>query len=114
LAWKGIAVPFDDQLRRAFRREEPDPGFAERTMSVIELEARGNGGFRGMRARWLVAAAALLLLVLGGVNALLTHERTLRARQDVEIGLRIAVETLNQVQAKLVDASAKRGAGDAH
>ena len=105
-------MPFDDQLRRAFRREEPDPGFAERTMSVIELEARGNVGFRIRTAR-LMVAAALLLLVLSGVNALLTHERTVRARQEVEIGLRVAVETLNQVQAMLVEASARRGADDA-
>ena len=107
-------MPFDDQLRRAFRREEPDPGFAERTMAVIEQEARGNDGVRGVRARWLVVAAALLLLALSGGNALLTHQRTLRARQDVEVGLRIAVETLNQVQAMLVEASVRRGAGDAH
>jgi hypothetical protein len=110
LAWKGIAVPFDDQLRRAFRREEPDPGFAERTMSVIEQKARGDRGFRSIRAGWLVAAAALLILA----NALLTHQRALRARQDVELGLRIAVEKLNQVQVKLGEASARRGAGDAH
>ena len=83
-------------------------------MSVIEREARGGNGFRGIRARWLMVAAALLLLALSGGNALLTHQRTLRARQDVEIGLRIAVQTLNQVQAKLVEASARRGAGDAH
>ena len=74
----------------------------------------GDEGFRGIRAGWLVVAAALLLLVLSGVNALLTHQRTLRARQDVEIGLRVAVEKLNQAQAKLVEASARRGAGDAH
>jgi hypothetical protein len=110
LAWKGIAVPFDDQLRRAFRREEPDPGFAERTMAAIEQKARGHHGFRGTRAGWLVAAAALLVLA----NALLTHQRTLRARHDVEIGLRVAVEKLNQVQAKLVEASARRGTSDAH
>jgi hypothetical protein len=110
LAWKGIAVPFDDQLRRAFHREEPDPGFAERTRAVIEQKARRDGGFRGIRAGWLVAAAALLVLA----NALLTHQRALRARQDVEIGLRVAVEKLNQVQAKLVEASARRGASDAH
>ena len=106
-------MPFDDQLRRALRREEPDPGFAERMMSVIE-KGRGNNGYRGIRAGWLVVAAALLLLALSGGNALLTHQRTLRARQDVEMGLRIAVETLNQVQAKLAEASARRGAGDAH
>lgn len=114
MAWKGIAVPFDDQLRRAFCREEPDPGFAERTMAAIEQKARGHHGFRGIQAGWLVVAAALLLLVLSGVNALLTHQRTLRARHDVEIGLRVAVEKLNQVQAKLVEASARRGTSDAH
>ena len=106
-------MPFDDQLRRAFRREEPDPGFAERTMSVIKQQAHGDERFRASRAGWLVVAAALILLLLGGVNALLTRQRTLRARQDVEIGLRVAVEKLNQVQAKLVEASARRGAGDA-
>jgi hypothetical protein len=110
LAWKEIAVPFDDQLRRAFRREEPDPGFAERTMSVIEQEARGDGGFRSIRTGWLVIAVAVLLVL---ANALLTHQRTVRARQEVEIGLRVAVETLNQVQAMLVEASTRRGAGDA-
>jgi hypothetical protein len=108
-------VPFDDQLRRAFRREKPDAGFAERTMAVIEQRSRRDaaGGVHGTWMGWLAIAAAMLLFVFGGVNAMLTHQRALRARQNVELGLRVASDKLNHVQMKLVEASARRGVPDA-
>lgn len=48
-----------------------------------------------------------MLVVLGGINAALNHQRGIQARQDVELALRIASQALNQVQLKLEEASAK-------
>jgi hypothetical protein len=99
-------VQFDDQLRDAFRRHEPDAAFAGRTMAVIRSRLREDCGRRRLSAVWLGVAAAVLL-ALGGINAALNHQRGIRARQDVELGLRIASQTLNHVQLKLEQASAK-------
>jgi hypothetical protein len=105
-------VQFDDQLRQAFRRQEPDAGFAERTLAVIGARSREARALHRTAAGWLGIAAALLL-ILGGVNAALKNQRAVRARQDVELALRIASETLNHVQVKLAEASARKGMSDA-
>jgi hypothetical protein len=105
-------MPFDDQLRQAFRRQEPDAGFAERTMAVIGARSREPRALHRTAAGWLGIAAAMLL-VIGGVNAALNHQRAVRARQDVELALRIVSETLNHVQGKLAESSAKKGISDA-
>jgi hypothetical protein len=99
-------VQFDDQLRDAFRRQEPDAAFAARTMAVIRSRSREDRGRRRRSAVWLGVAAAMLL-VLGGIHAALNHQRGIRARHDVELALRIASQTLNHVQLKLEEASAK-------
>ena len=99
-------MQFDDQLRDAFRRQEPDATFAARTMAVIRSKSREDRGRRRLSPVWL-AVAASVLLVLGGINAALNHQRGIRARQDVELALRIASQTLNHVQLKLEEASAK-------
>jgi hypothetical protein len=99
-------VPFDDQLRDAFRRQEPDAAFAARTMAAIRSRSRENRNRRRLSLVWIGVAAAMLV-VLGGINAALNHQRGIQARQDVELALRIASQALNQVQLKLEEASAK-------
>ena len=106
-------MQFDDQLRHAFRREDPDAGFAERTMAIIGERARSGGPSYRTWAGWLAIAAAVFLLVLGGINALLAHQRALQARQDVELALRVASDTLTHVQIKLAEATARREVPDA-
>jgi crotonobetainyl-CoA:carnitine CoA-transferase CaiB-like acyl-CoA transferase len=104
-------VQFDDQLRGAFRRQEPDAAFAARTMAVIRSKSREDRGRRHLTPVWLAVAAAVLL-ALGGINAALNHQRGIQARQDVELALRIASQTLNHVQLKLEAASEKKGMPD--
>jgi hypothetical protein len=103
-------VRFDDQLREAFRREEPDPGFAERTLAAIEQRSRKGIAGRSHRtwSGWLAITAAMFLLVLAG-NAILKYQQARRARQNVELALRIATDTLNHVQMRLAEVSERRG-----
>jgi hypothetical protein len=104
-------VQFDDQLRDAFRRQEPDAAFAERTMAAIRSRSREDRRPRRLSAAWLGIAAAVLL-ALGGINVALNHQKGVRARQEVELALRIASQTLNHVQLKLEESSARKGMPD--
>ena len=104
-------MQFDDRLRDAFRRQEPDDRFAERTMAAIRSRSREDHPRRRISPAWLAVAAAVLLL-LGGINAALHHQKVVRARQDVELALRVASQTLNHVQTKLTEASARKGMPD--
>ena len=101
---------FDDQLREAFRREEPDPGFAARAMAAIEQRSRRSAASRshGTWWGWLATTAAVFLLIFAG-SAILKHQQALRARQNVELALRIATKTLNHVQTRLAEVSERRG-----
>ena len=51
-------MQFDDQLRQAFRRQEPDAGFAERTLAVIGARSREARALHRTAAGWLGIAAA--------------------------------------------------------
>jgi len=60
--------------------------------------ARRDAAYVRRRSLGRVAiAAAMLLLVFSGINALVTHRRALQARQDVELALRIVSGMLNHV-----------------
>ena len=104
-------MQFDDQLRNAFRRQEPDAAFAERTMAVIRSRSRKDRGRWRMSSAWIGIAAAVLL-VLAGITVAVNHQRVVRARQEVELALRIASQTLNHVQLKLEESSARKGMPD--
>jgi hypothetical protein len=103
-------VAFDDELRRAFRREAPPDGFTERTMAAIDLRSSRLTRRRlPRRAAWLALAAAMLLLAIGA-GMVHTRQQAARARREVEIGLRVASEKLDQVQRKVIEATQRRGA----
>jgi len=53
-----------------------------------------------------------MLLVLGGISLALNHQKAIRARQEVELALRIVSQTLNHVQMKLEEAGARKGMPD--
>ena len=64
-----------------------------------------------MSSAWIGIAAAVLL-VLAGITVTVNHQRVVRARQEVELALRIASQALNHVQLKLEESSARKGLPD--
>ena len=73
----------DNELKAALRRKEPPPGFTERVLA----ELRGGQALLPVpHRRWrAVAAAALLLAILGGGEAV----RIVRAKQQMLTALHI-------------------------
>jgi hypothetical protein len=94
------------ELRRALRRVEPSPGFAERTVArLAEAPApvAPPAVARGGASRWLglgVAASLVAATAVGWVQAVRRAEAE-QARQDVELALRITTEKLQEVQSKV-------------
>jgi anti-sigma-K factor RskA len=96
---------FDDELRSALRRQEPEPGFTERVMARIAAQRpaadrRYRGLFRLPKLRWVWASVALacLALVVGAVQfRRYQRERSEgeRAKEHVLLALRIASTKLN-------------------
>lgn len=96
---------FDDELRSALRRQEPEPGFTERVMATIAAQSpaadrRYRGVFRLPKLRWVWASVALacLALVLGAIQfRRYQRERAEgeRAKERVLLALRIASTKLN-------------------
>ncbi|MGA7239795.1 MAG: hypothetical protein WBY44_29215 [Bryobacteraceae bacterium] len=81
----------EDQLRRAFEREDPPEGFADR---VIErTRAR-----RGM-ARWMATAAAVL--VLAGAGYGYRWQQGEKAKREVLLAFRITSAKLNHIQTQV-------------
>ncbi|MEW6209871.1 MAG: hypothetical protein AB1631_16015 [Acidobacteriota bacterium] len=68
----------EDELRKAFRREEPSPDFADRVMERVRAQSppvktagwqRFFPAFETPRVRWAaIGAAALLLIVIGVIG----------------------------------------------
>ena len=85
-------------LRGALRRREAPPGFAERVFAKTQrTEAR--------RHWWVwLAAAALVLLMIGGINIVQEQRRQAegeRAKKELMVGLRITGSKLRDVQERL-------------
>ena len=78
----------EQQLRRAFEREDPPPGFADR---VIERT-------RARRAapRWMAAAAAVL--VLAGAGYGYRWQQGEAAKREVLLAFRLTSVKLNHIQ----------------
>src|SRR5215510_13595921 len=93
-------------LREALRRREAPPGFAERVLAKTQQpEPRGHSWV------WL-AAAALVLLMIGGIGVVQEQRRQAegeRAKEELMVGLRITGSKLRDVQERL--ATIQRRAG---
>lgn len=89
--------PFEVELQKALRREEPSPGFADRVLARVQAAPPSRTG-RSRPGRWLAAAAVLVALLTSGGVLRWRHERRLegeRARAQVELALEITSEKLN-------------------
>jgi hypothetical protein len=85
-------------LRETLRRRKAPPGFADRVLArTSRLEAP--------RTSWVwLAAAALVLLMIGGVGLVREQRRQAegeKAKQQLMAGLRITGSKLSEVQSRL-------------
>ncbi|HEY8462044.1 MAG TPA: hypothetical protein VIM99_16775 [Blastocatellia bacterium] len=126
---------FDDELRRALRREEPSPDFTDRVMSrVAGLREREKprektnwlrrfaAFFQPPQMKWtkwaMAGATAILLLAAGlGVHHRRENERRRlaeiaegeRAKEQVMLAMRIASAKLNVARKKVHEAAEQGG-----
>jgi hypothetical protein len=115
---------FDDELRRALRREEPAPDFTDRVMArVSELRKQEKPRektdwlrklvefFQPPRMKWATAGAMAVLLVIAGFGVHYRRENERRrlaeiaegerAKEQVILAMRIASAKLNVAQKKV-------------
>lgn len=84
----------EKQLRRAFVRQEPPDGFADRVMERIP---KSRSSWHG---RWMAIAAAACIAVVGGTSWQ-EHRRQVereRAKQELIYALTIASESLHRTK----------------
>lgn len=88
----------EQELKEALGRKDPAPDFAER----VRRGTRGDG-FRTALwpARWLTAAATLLVLAGGGLGYREYQGRV--AKAQVMLAFRIAGAKVNYIQAQVKD-----------
>jgi len=84
----------DDELKRAFERQEPPPDFAARTI------ARARRGSGLALPRWAVAAAAAL--VIAGAGYGYRRRQGEEAKQQVLLAFRIAATKVNHIQMQVI------------
>jgi uncharacterized protein HemX len=84
----------DDELKRAFERQEPPPDFAARTIA----RARRSSGL--VLPRWAVAAAAVLTIAGAGYGY--RRQQGEAAKQQVLLAFRIAATKVNHIQVQVL------------
>jgi hypothetical protein len=118
----------DDELRRALKRQPPSPDFADRVLARIargDVEGgrgKGAGGRRTAEGgkparpalRWLAAAAALILVV-GGSVGYYAHQQSAaeaeRVKAEIRLALQITSEKIAMVQLRLSPGSTYERSG---
>jgi hypothetical protein len=111
-----MSEDFEQNLRRALRRESPGEDFAARVVSRLDADPAKDGAsqgtrvprihatrFRMLRSRWLPAALAASIIAAVGVLQLRQHsleaERADQARTQLLQALAIASQNVNIVRA---------------
>jgi type VI protein secretion system component VasF len=84
----------DDELKRAFERQEPPPDFAARTI------ARARRGRAFALPRWAAAAAAALAIAGAGYGYRWRQGEA--AKQQVLLAFRIAATKVNHIQMQVI------------
>jgi hypothetical protein len=91
----------DNELKAALRRKEPPPGFTERVLAAIDRDDP-TAARPPRRGHWrAVAAAALLVIGLGGGEAV----RIARAKQQMLTALHITGAKLHDARNHVNDIS---------
>ena len=84
------------ELREAFQRREPPPGFADRVMARIPHQMPQPKPRPIWRREWMAVAAAACVAVVGG-GAYEQHRRQVegeRAKQELIYALTVATQSL--------------------
>jgi hypothetical protein len=87
---------FERELREAFQRREPPPGFADRVMARIPHHMPQPKPRPVWRREWMAVAAAACLAVVGG-GAYEQHKRQVegeKAKQELIYALTVATQSL--------------------
>jgi hypothetical protein len=100
-------MSIEHDLRRALRPKQPPDGFMQRVLARIHNERTAHSErayARRPHARWLAAAAAVLLMT-GGTWQYLRHQqmRSKTAKAEVMAALTIASEKLQLVRQMVSD-----------
>jgi hypothetical protein len=94
----------EQELKNAMARKEPPADFAERVLAGV-AQGRGRRAPSSVwrHSRWM-AAAATVVISLGGVAAYREHQGRV-AKEQVMLAFRIAAVKVNHIQAHLQEAS---------
>ena len=90
---------FEDQLKQALGRTEPDPDFDTRVNARVRARLAASAGSRLYHSPWLRVAAAALVLLTGG--SVWRYHQGQVAKQQVMTALRLAGGKLSRVQTQL-------------
>jgi hypothetical protein len=82
----------EQQLRRAFEREQPPDGFADRVLERTRER-------RNVMPRWIAAAAAIVILAGGGYTY--RRQQGEAAKREVLLALRITSAKLSHIQTQV-------------
>lgn len=119
---------FDDELKLAFRREEPSPDFTDRVMArIAELQKQEKPRektdwlrklaefFQPPQMKWAMAGAMALVLLIAGFGWRQSRENERRrlaeiaegerAKEQVMLAMRIASAKLNVAQKKIYESA---------
>lgn len=95
----------DDELKLAFRREEPSAEFAERVL------AERRRGRRNVMMRRVIGWSMAAAMLAAGFGVEYRHQAQGEAAKEKSVlALEIAGRQLNRVRAKLVRVQARNGA----
>lgn len=94
---------FEDELKKALRRQDPSPGFAARVAARVAETHRPRWRMvPHWRAAWAAGIAAMVAVGLF-VNAEYRQRRAEQAGREAVQALRIAAEKLNFARGKVLD-----------
>lgn len=94
----------DDDLKAAFRRVEPPPGFEQRVLARLGEQPRPKRQAAGLGFAAWAGVAAMAMLSIGGIDAYQQEreqQRAITARDQLLLALQITGKTLDSVRDQL-------------
>lgn len=99
----------DDDLKAAFRRVEPPPGFEQRVLARLGEQPRPKRQAAGLGFAAWAGVAAMAMLSIGGITAYQIsayqqereQQRAIAARDQLLLALQITGKTLDSVRDQL-------------